>query len=253
MIRKFHHPALIILACLLAPSAAMPQETDFGLSAPAALQESGFLRFLLPRFSLKTGIRIALDTNNPEAIISTENGVPLMEGQGQVYYLQITEADSPRVDKAKRFAAWLDSDIGRRAIAQFALDGVQVFTPIETLQAAVPATVFEGDAARGEDFSFANCGRCHVVGDRNKMKGIGSTPSFPVLRSLDDWEERFSTFYARIPHPAIVQLEGVSAPFDPAFPPANQPLRLTLDHLEDILTFVSTLQAADLGAPLVEH
>ena len=115
------------------------------------------------------------------------------------------------------------------------------------------ATVFEGDAARGEDFSFANCGRCHVVGDRNKMKGIGSTPSFPVLRSLNDWEERFSTFYARIPHPAIVQLEGVSAPFDPAFPPANQPLRLTLDQLEDILTFVSALQAADLGAPLVEH
>jgi hypothetical protein len=73
------------------------------------------------------------------------------------------------------------------------------------------------------------------------------------LRSLPDWEERFSTFYTRIPHPAIVQLEGVSPPFTAASPPANQPLRLTLDQLEDILTFVSGIEPADLGAPLVVH
>ncbi|NOR62591.1 MAG: hypothetical protein GQ535_08885, partial [Rhodobacteraceae bacterium] len=215
--------------------------------------ENGFLRFLLPRFSLKTGIRIALEPDNPEAIISAANGVPLMQGLGQVFYLQTSEADTPSGQKARRFAAWLDSDIGRRAIAQFKLDGAQVFTPIETLHAAISAPVFGGNAARGEQFSFANCGRCHVVGDRNRMKGIGSTPSFPVLRSLSDWEERFSTFYVRIPHPSIVQLEGVSEPFNPAFPPANQPLRLTLDQLEDILTFVSALEPADLGAPLVQH
>ncbi len=253
MIHKFNTPALLIIASLLVPVAAVPQEAGFGLSSPAELQESGFMRFLLPRFSLKTGIRITLAANNPEAIISTDNGVPLMEGLGQVYYLQITEDDTPQRGKAQRFAAWLDSDIGRRAIAQFELDGVQIFAPIETLRAAEAATIFDGNAKRGEDFSFANCGRCHVVGDRNRMKGIGSTPSFSVLRSLPDWEERFSTFYARIPHPSLVQLEGVSEPFDPAFPPANQPLRLTLDQLEDILTFVSGIMPADLGAPLVEH
>ena len=252
MKHKIRKSALVILTCLL-PIAVTPQEAGFGLSGPAALRENGFLRFLLPRFSLKTGIRIALDANNPEAIISTDSGVPMMEGLGQVYYLQITAEDTPGGEKAQRFAAWLDSDIGRRAIAQFKIDDAQVFTPIETLQAAASASVFEGNAARGEQFAFANCGRCHVVGDRNRMKGIGSTPSFAVLRSLPDWEERFSTFYARIPHPALVQLEGVSAPFDPAFPPANQPLRLTLDQLEDILTFVSGLTPADLGAPLVEH
>ncbi|MBL1436246.1 MAG: hypothetical protein COB08_008620 [Rhodobacteraceae bacterium] len=252
MMRKFTNSALAILACLL-PVAAVPQEAGFGLSSPAALQENGFLRFLLPRFSLKTGIRIDLQANNPEAIISTEDGVPLMNGLGLVFYLQTTVAATPRGKKAQRFAAWLDSDTGRRTVAQFKIDGVQVFTPIETLQAAEQATVFQGSAALGERFSFTNCGRCHVVGDSNRMKGIGSTPSFPVLRSLPDWEERFSTFYARIPHPSIVQLEGVSKPFDPAFPPANQPLWLTLEQLEDILTFVSGLTPADLGAPLVQH
>jgi len=250
--RKLQNSALVILACWL-PMAAVPQEVGFGLSGPAALHENGFLRFLLPRFSLKTGIRIALQANNPEAIISTDHGVPLMNGLGQVFYLQTTAADTPRGHKAQRFAGWLDSDIGRRTVAQFKIDGAQVFTPIETLQAADTAPVFQGDAARGERFSFANCGRCHVIGDRNRMKGIGSTPSFPVLRSLPDWEARFSTFYARIPHPSIVQLEGVSEPFDPAFPPANQPLWLTLDQLEDILTFVSGLAPADLGAPLIQH
>jgi len=250
---KFNKPALIFIASLLAPNAALPQEAGFGLSSPAALQETGFLRFLLPRFSLKTGIRIALQADNPEVIISTESGTPMMAGLGQDFYLQITEADTPRGEKARRFAAWLDSDIGRRVIAQFKIDGAQVFTPREAVQAAVLATIFEGDAQRGEDFSIANCGRCHVVSDRNRMQGIGSTPSFPVLRALADWEERFSTFYVRIPHPAIVQLEGVSLPFDPAFPPTSMPLRLTLDQLEDILTFLSGVEPADLGAPLAQN
>ncbi len=252
MMYKIRKSALVFMACLL-PVAAQPQEADFGLSSPAVLQESGFLRFLLPRFSLKTGIRIALEADTPEAIISLENGMPLMEGLGQVFYLQIPDVDSPKSQKAQRFAAWIDSDIGRRAVSQFKIDGAQVFTPIETLQAAETATVFEGDAQRGAAFSFTNCGRCHVVGDRNRMKGIGSTPSFPVLRSLPDWEARFSTFYARIPHPAFVQLEGVSPPFNPAFPPANVPLTLTLDQLDDILTFLGTVEPADLGAPLVVH
>ena len=59
--------------------------------------------------------------------------------------------------------------------------------------------------------------------------------------------------YARIPHPALTQLEGVSPPFNPASPPASQPLWLTVKQLQDILTYVSTLEPADLGAPLVEH
>ena len=244
---------IAITACLMVSGPARPQEAGFGLSSPVMLEETGFLRFLLPRFSLKTGIRVALQVNNPEVIISTDSGVPIMEGLGHVYYLQTTESRTPQGEKARRFAAWMESDIGRRAIAQFQIDGAQVFTAIEALQAAETESEFEGDARRGEAFAFANCGRCHVIGDRNRMKGIGSTPSFPVLRSLADWEERFSTFYTRIPHPALTQLEGVTAPFDPAFPPTNQPLLITLDQLEDILTFVSTLEPADLGAPLVVH
>jgi len=244
---------LLIAFSFMAAPRAVPQELGFGLSAPAVLVDSGFLRFLLPRFSLKTGIRVDQQASQPETVISIESGVPVMEGLGQVFYLQTTDADTPGGQKARRFAAWLDSDVGQRTVAQFTRDGAPVFVPIETLQAADIADVFEGNAQRGEAFSYTNCGRCHVVGARNRMQGIGSTPSFSLLRGLPDWEERFSTFYARIPHPSLTQLEGVSEPFNPAFPPANQPLWLTVDELEDILKFVSTLTPADLGAPLVEH
>ena len=250
---NFRKLTLILATCLLLPSTLRPQETGFGLASPPVLEETGFLRFLLPRFSLKTGIRVAVQAENPEVIISTDSGEPMMQGLGQVFYVQITVANTPGGEKARRFAAWLGSDIGRSAIAQFRVDDVAVFTATETLQTAETAPVYTGSIQRGEAFSYANCGRCHVVGDRNRMKGIGSTPSFPLLRALPDWEDRFLTFYARIPHPALTQLEGVSPPFNPAFPPASQPLWLTVKQLQDILTYVSTLEPADLGAPLVEH
>lgn len=223
------------------------------MSAPQSLEDIGFLRFLLPRFSLKTGIKIEIQAVNPEAIFSTTSGVPIMDGQEETFYLQVSHADTEKAQRAQRFADWLSSDVGHRTIEQFAIDGVSVFTAIEVSNSTETATVFDGDAAHGEAYSYTNCGRCHVIGDANRMKGIGSTPSFALLRALPDWEERFLTFYVRIPHPAITQLEGVSEPFDPARPPTIEPLMLSLDDLDDILTFVSTIDPADLGAPLVEH
>lgn len=240
---------------LLAPVMAPAQEPDFTLSSPAALQESGFLRFLVPRFSLKTHIRPALeiDSTAAEATLNTEGDTPVMHGLGQTYYLLLGTADTARQQKAQRFAEWLLSDIGRRTIEQFAPNGAPLFTAAEPEQVLESAVVFLGDIGRGEALSHTHCGRCHVVSARNRMKGIDSTPSFALLRGLPDWDERFQTFYVRIPHPAITQIDGVTAPFDPAYPPNAYPLRLSTKQLEDILTFVSTIEPADLGAPLVVH
>ncbi len=176
-----------------------------------------------------------------------------MEGLEEVFYVRFEGGGSERQRHAQRFVDWLFSDVGQRTIEQFSIEGEQVFTTIEPKQSAEPELVFEGDPARGEAFSFANCGRCHVIGQNNRMNGIGSTPSFSLLRGLPDWHERFSTFYVRIPHPSMTQVEDITAPFSPSRPPANHPLRLTQDQLEDILSFVNTLQPADLGAPLIIH
>ncbi len=55
----------------------------------------------------------------------------------------------------------------------------------------------EGDADAGRRLATTHCARCHVVGDHNKLGGIGSTPSFQLLARRDDYRERFETFYAR--------------------------------------------------------
>ena len=76
----------------------------------------------------------------------------------------------------------------------------------------------DGDALRGEEVSLSHCGRCHVVSDKNRMNSIGSTPSFAVLRTLRDWEDRFQAFYVLNPHPAFTQITDVTKPFDATRP-----------------------------------
>ena len=82
------------------------------------------------------------------------------------------------------------------------------------------------------------------------MRGLGSTPSFMVLRALPDWAERFQQFYVRKPHGSFTQVAGVTAPFSPEHPPPIFPVQISLDDLEAILAFVAEVPAADLGAPL---
>lgn len=96
-----------------------------------------------------------------------------------------------------------------------------------------------GDVEKGREIARQHCARCHVVGDHNRMGGIGSTPSFPLLRKMQDWRERFGTFYNRRPHPVHVRVEGVRRWTD--LPPNAEPFTITQDNVEDILAFVETL------------
>ena len=89
-----------------------------------------------------------------------------------------------------------------------------------------------------------------MIGQINRLDGIGSTPSFAVLRALGDWDARFQSFYTLRPHPAFTQVEDVTEPFDPQRPPPIAPLEMTLDDLNEILAYVEAIEAADLGAPL---
>ncbi len=248
------------LISVSAPMLASAQQKEFTLSSPQALSDSGFLRFLVPRYSLKTGVRINVQisgqtgADGAEARFTTYAGGRLvMQGLGQRFSLVLPAGTSKRHDHAQRFADWLFSEIGKRTIIQFAPDGDPVFSLVAAVSAQQDAPDFDGDIVMGEALSFTNCGRCHVIGKRNRMQGIGSTPSFGVLRSLANWQERFATFYQRRPHPAITQIEDLTAPFDPARPPSAYPLYLSVDDFNNILAYVSTVAPADLGAPLVEH
>lgn len=117
-----------------------------------------------------------------------------------------------------------------------------------TAIAAMPAGA--EDYAPGEKLTLFNCGRCHVINERNRYGGIGSTPSFAALRSLDDWEARFDAFFSLNPHPAFTQIDGVTEPFPPDRPSPIHPLTLTLDDIRTIREFARTIPPKDLGAPI---
>lgn len=234
----FHSP-------VLAQDGTLGQNDTLGLSAPPAVVDSGLLKHILPRFSLKTGIRVVPDETGIMVLANARPGTPVLQGDGVMYYLRITDDK-----RQKRFHDWMLSEIGQRTINSYQPDGTQPFTAAVEVQVAVKPTDFDGNTLSGARLALTHCGRCHVIGDINRMNGLGSTPSFAVLRGFADWDSRFEQFFVLRPHGSFTQIAGVTEPFDPEFPPALVPVEITLDDLDDILAYVATMQPADLGADL---
>ncbi len=188
----------------------------------------------------------------PESALG--GGRPAFRGEQTLYHVQMTRADmeSGSVDLAERFLAWIESDIGQRTIDSFRRDGTQLYVSAASVPEVVETRQFDGDVVAGERLSLMLCGRCHVVGPVNRMKGLGSTPSFGMLRTLEDWELRFRKFHLLNPHPSFTQVAGVTEPFHASFPSPIAPIEMTLQELEAIIAYMNEIEAADLGAPF-EH
>lgn len=237
----------VILLCLSLTLTTTPcwSQDALGLGAPPEVADSGLLQHILPRFSLKTGIRVIADDAGVLTLETSPPGDPVFARDGVIYHLRIKD-DA----RHERFRDWLRSDIGKRTIESFAPTDGAPFSASFQVAVVQQDIEVEGDAIRGEELSMTHCGRCHVIGPKNRMNGLGSTPSFAVLRAMPDWSERFEAFFALNPHPAFTQIDGLTPPFDPERPSPIHPVEMTLEELEAILAFVSVLRAADLGAPL---
>ena len=253
-IRAVWPAAGAILCAVLAAGPVPAQDRAFGLAVPGHLAESGFLDFVLPRFSLKTSVRVTVlppaDAGAHAALGPDKQGRAVFTGQGETWRLAVLDTGNPHV---ARFSDWLSSDPGQAAVAGFEVDGAAPFGPPEEEETQVVALDLGGDAARGADLSLSLCGRCHVVGDVNRLDGIGSTPSFAVLRTFGDWQRRFTAFYALNPHPSFTQVADVTPPFDPMRPPAIAPVEMSLDQLDDIVAYVAQIPPADLGPPIAHQ
>ncbi|MFV2092467.1 MAG: hypothetical protein ACC634_05230 [Hyphomicrobiales bacterium] len=187
------------------------------------------------------------------AAVTNGNAIAAMQGFGRIFYVVTTVSsadEAATARKATRFVDWLLADVGQRTIEQFKRDGKQVFKRAANVKKAPVQAELTGDRAVGETLSYNKCGRCHVIGEKNRLKGIGSTPSFAVVRTIADWRLRFETFFTRNPHPSFTQIPDVTPPFDATRPPPIRPMALTLDELDDILAFAATIKPADLGAPI---
>lgn len=235
-----------VVTLALWPLLVAAGERDFRLGAPEILVESGVLKHLLPRFSLKTQIRVELVDGPAEVTLTPGgDGVAVFSGAGATWHMNA--ADHPG---ARRFADWLTSEIGQRTLTSYEVDGVQPFTPPQLEAETAETETYDGNAAEGLKLSSVHCGRCHVVSAANRMNAIGSTPSFHVLRSLRDWDNRFRAFFALNPHPAFTQIADVTEPFPINRPSPIAPVEMTLDDLDAIMAYVSQLEPADLGAPI---
>lgn len=241
--------ALILLLCW--PVLADAQDRAFRLASPEVLTDSGLLDYVLPRFSLKTGIRVHIVGEGEEHELALNSrGVGRRAFSGPNHDWHLATAGEAASGPSAKFAEWIFSDIGKRTIDSFAIDGSQVYSAALHSADENVTPVFDGDIIAGERLALAHCGRCHVVNAENRMKAIGSTPSFALLRSLPDWDQRFQIFYTLNPHPAFTQIEKVTEPFSVRRPPPIFPLILNLGDINAILAFVATLRPADLGAPL---
>ncbi|MGA0344116.1 MAG: hypothetical protein ACO3RT_06635 [Arenicellales bacterium] len=92
---------------------------------------------------------------------------------------------------------------------------------------------------QGLDLSIQYCSRCHVIGEYNRLGGIGNTPSFNWMVKSDDWRERFTTFYTRRPHPVFARVPGYPlwSESDPYYPP----FEITIDEIEAIAAYAESL------------
>lgn len=242
---------LLILTIFLFPHHGYAQERMFRLAAPVELVDSGILGHLLPRFTLKHRIRVTIVDSGDTATASLAaggKGYPVFTGPNNTWHYRISGSNT--AEFGAFFGDWLLSDVGRRTIESYRPNDAPLFVAYKAEAEIEPETVFEGDALTGESLALLHCGRCHVVNESNRMKAIGSTPSFAVLRTFDDWDVRFQTFYTLNPHPAFTQITDVTNPFPANTPPPIFPLQLTMQNLDAILAFVTHVEPADLGAPI---
>ncbi len=238
---------LVVTLSLLAAQ-GLADERLVRLFAPPALIDSGVIKHAMPRFSLKTQVRVEVVDDPAEAdLVLGPEGRALFEGAGAIWHLTVQSDGDTGTEK---LTGWLLSEVGMRTITSFAPDGTELFKPPSEQEVEIAAVAYDGDAVLGLDVSRTRCARCHVIDEATRKTSIGSTPSFFVLRSFGDWEERFAAFYALNPHPAFTQVDGITPPFPIDRPSPIHPIELSIEDLKAVIAYVAALPPADLGAPL---
>ena len=244
--------ALTILLALATAAGAQ----DLTIRMPEAMLAEGFDKHILPRFGFKHRIRIA-PVGGGEAdldLSETPGGFRVFsDADGAVYHLAILTEDADEKDKAVKFVDWLQSTPGKSAIESFAPDGTQVYSTDVKVAVVQAPERFVGDKEVGSRLALVHCGRCHVVDKRNRMGGIGSTPSFAALRGRTNWADLFRAFFVHNPHPSFTQVAGVTEPFDPNRQIHVAPVEVTLEEIEAITAFVETIKPKDLGRPVASQ
>lgn len=212
-----------------------------------AMIEAGFDKQILPRFKFKHRIDVTPVTDGEADMVFGAEGTRVFQAiAGGETRLHIA-TDDPG---AQTFLKWLKSASGKSAVEGFKPEGVQIYTTELAAVVVEAPEVFDGNTQDGSKLALQHCGRCHVIDKRNRMGGIGSTPSFAALRGRENWSDLFRAFFVHNPHPSFTQVEGVTEPFDPNRQIHVAPVEITLEDVEAITAFVATMEPKQLGRPV---
>jgi mono/diheme cytochrome c family protein len=264
----------VLFAACIAAGPAKAAGKSMVLAADERLEASGLLKYIVPRFSLKNGIRVQVRTAVSGDLAEVVQGGDALlgpiavaeslrqggRGQGlrpafsvdgdagkEIYAVMLLKnAENP--ENAAAFLDWLTSEIGQRTIVSYSRPGQPGYLPGALKVEREVVELPEGDLNEGEKLAHLHCGRCHVISDRNRFGGIGSTPSFPALRAVPGWKDKFISFWASNPHPSFTRIIDVTPPFDPDRPPHIAPVVLTQKEMEDIVAYAASIKPKDLGA-----
>ncbi len=176
----------------------------------------------------------------------TDGARVFANAQGTEYRV-VLQSDDPG---AAKFLDWLRSGPGRAAVESFPRDAPPAYTTTLAVVAVAEAVKIDGDAVLGSGLALRHCGRCHVVDQRNRMGGIGSTPSFAAMRGRPHWVDLFRKYWSENPHPSFTEVIGVTEPFSDTNLTHIAPVRITLEQIDAITAFVETLEPLDLGRPI---
>jgi len=92
----------------------------------------------------------------------------------------------------------------------------------------------------GKKLALAHCSRCHVVDPEKPFTGIASTPSFKLMvNELPDWEDRFSSFFVRLPHQSIVRIKDDER--GPLVKNLIEPVILEPEDIDALVAYARTL------------
>ncbi len=241
---------MILTFCVVAM--ALPAVArDLTLRMPVEMVEAGFHKQILPRFKFKHRVTITPVTEGEADMAFGAEGTRVFQAiEGGETRLAILTGDAGAQEQAAKFLKWLKSASGKSAVEGFKPDGVQLYTTELAAVVVEAPEVFDGNSQDGSKLALQHCGRCHVIDKRNRMGGIGSTPSFAALRGRPDWSDLFRAFFVHNPHPSFTQVEGVTEPFDPNRQIHVAPMEITLEDIEAITAFVATMEPKKLGRPV---
>lgn len=240
---------ILTVVMLMHCTSVFAQNAPLRLALPDDPELFQLMKFMMPRFTLKHRVRVEL--------VGAENKFDLALTPSQdtetPAYLEHSDGRSWAIvenipsDDLTKITDWLASEVGHNTMNSFKIDDASIFSPVTPKEVEVVVAPPSGDMVVGEKLALQHCGRCHVISDKNRFGGIGSTPSFGALRTLPGWQDRFDAFFTLNPHPSFTQVEGVTEPFPIERPSHIAPIYLSVEDVEAIAAYASSIQPKDLG------